>query len=284
MKLIILGSGTSTGVPVIGCTCDVCASKNKKNRRNRASVMVRGTDNFSVLVDTGPDLRRQMIKYRISSLDRVLYTHYHYDHLGGLNDLRPFCFHKKYEEPLFCMANEQTYQEIKRLYPYAFKKSSGNHSGPSNQNNQSMPRQVELDFKIFSFNDQRIYESFQIEKLKVQPIRLMHIPKIKMECVGFVFNDKIGYLTDFKYILPEYDPFLYNLDVLILGAPLYREHPTHISIPEGFELIQKYKPKKGVISHLSHEFSHDDLEKKFPEGTTPAYDGMSFNFLETLIF
>lgn len=232
-------------------------------------------ENLSVLVDTGPDLRRQMLTHEVSSLEQVLYTHYHYDHLGGLNDLRPFCFYRESSSALPCLVNEQTYHEIKRLYPYIFTASATDAGTKSAEN---YPRQVELDFKIFSFNEKDIYEPFQIEELSVQPIRLMHIPKIKMECVGFVFNEKIAYLTDFKFIYPEYESFLYDLDVLILGAPLHKEHPTHISIPEAIDLIQKYKPKQGVISHLSHETSHVDLEEKFPDRISPAYDGMSFDF------
>ena len=214
-----------------------------------------------------------MLTHKVSLLDQVLYTHYHYDHLGGLNDLRPFCFHKKTFFSLPCLANEQTYHEIKRLYPYVFKKDTIK----AKKKTTKYPQQVNLDFKIFSFNQQGVYSPFQIRNLYVQPIRLMHIPAISMECVGFVFNQRIGYLTDFKYIYSEYDSFLYDLDVLILGSPIHKEHPSHISIPEAIELIKKYKPKKGIISHLSHENSHVELEKKFPENISPAYDGMSFD-------
>ena len=271
MKLTILGSGTSTGVPLVGCSCAVCLSTDTKNHRSRASVLIQDKD-FSVLVDTGPDLRRQMLRHEVSSLDQVLYTHYHYDHIGGLNDLRPFCFHKESSFTLSCLANEQTYNEIKRLYPYVFAKDNAN-----TKKVKKYPQQVKLDFKVFSFNQQEVYNPFQTGRLSVQPIRLMHIPGINMECVGFVFNQRIGYLTDFKYIYSEYDSFLYDLDVLILGSPIHREHPSHISIPEAIELIQKYKPNQGVISHLSHENSHTELEDEFPEQISPAYDGMSFD-------
>ena len=261
MKLTVLGSGTSTGVPLIGCSCQVCSSQNQKDHRRRASLLVHD-ERLNVLVDTGPDFREQILSAGVRSLDGVLYTHYHYDHMGGLNDLRPLSFHRR--EPLPCFCNQQTLDEIKRLYPYVF--------------TREIPGQVNLDIKTYLMDDEQIYTDFTIAGLKVQPIRLMHVPPIKMECVGFVFNQKVGYLTDFKRVLPEYESFLYDLDVLILGSPLYKEHPTHISIPEALELIQKYKPGQGVISHLGHDHSHEELLQKLPSNVMPAYDGICMEF------
>ncbi len=259
MRLTILGSGTSTGVPVVGCFCKVCFSKNKKDQRRRASILLQSEEDYA-LVDTGPDIREQILEHKIAWLNCVLYTHYHFDHMGGLNELRPFAFQRK--KPLTCLCNKQTRDEIKRLYPYVFtKKNTG---------------QVNLDIQTYSFDHNEIYKTFTIGKISVQPIRLIHVPPIQLECVGFVFNRKVGYLTDFKYILPEYEDFLYNLEVLILGSPLYGKHPTHISIPEAFDLIKKYKPERGIISHLGHGLSHESLLKKFSDNIIPAYDGLSF--------
>ena len=130
----------------------------------------------------------------------------------------------------------------------------------------------------YSFNGKYIYKSFYIGDLEVQPIRLMHVKPIKMECVGFVFNKKIGYLTDFKTIFKGYRYFLTNLDVLILGSPLYQEHPNHLSIPQALKLIQELSPKRGIIGHLGHGLSHAHLSKKFFHGAEPAYDGLSIEF------
>ncbi len=261
MKLTILGSGTSTGVPLIACSCRVCLSNNPKDRRRRASILIEN-ETKNIIIDTGPDFREQILEKDIKQLTFVLYTHYHYDHIGGLNDLRPFSFYNGGQ--ITCWCNKQTHDEIQRLYPYVFTKK--------------ISRQVNLNIKTYAFSDNNIYKNFIIEGILIQPIRLIHIPSTKMECVGFVFNHKVGYLTDFKFILPEYEPFLYNLETLILGSPLYLEHPSHISIPEAFSLIKKYKPKRGIISHLGHGYTHQELSNKFHDGVVPAYDGLSFEF------
>ena len=259
MKLTILGSGTSTGVPLVGCFCKVCSSKERRDHRRRASILIQNKKD-NILVDTGPDVRAQILEHKLAWLDCVLYTHYHFDHMGGLNDLRPFSFQK--QKPLMCLCNQQTRDEIKRLYPYVFTKD--------------IPGQVDLVIQTYAFDHSEIYKAFMIGDVSIQPIRLIHVPPIQMECVGFVFNRKVGYLTDFKVILPEYEDFLYGLEILILGSPLYKKHPTHISIPEAFELITKYKPKQGIISHLGHGLSHEELAKKFSDNIIPAYDGLSF--------
>ncbi len=263
MEATVLGSGTSTGIPVIGCDCRVCQSNDSKDRRKRASILIRDIQkSITILIDTGPDLRTQMLLNKVQKLSGILYTHYHYDHLGGLNDLRAFTLYN--DEPLKCWCNEQTYRVIKKQYPYVFKKS--------------IPGQLNLDLQLYKNNKEGSYEKLFIGDIEIKPIRLMHVPKEKIECVGFVFNNKFGYLTDFKQIFEYEEEFLYDLDVLFLGAPLYKRHPTHISIPEAFSFFEKFKPKVGVIGHLSHMERHSDMEKKFPTGVIPAYDGQTFTF------
>ena len=217
---------------------------------------------MNVLIDTGPDLRQQMLQLNVKKLECVLYTHYHYDHMGGLNDLKPFSFRQK--EPLDCYCNEQTKEKILYMYPYIMK--------------SDIQGQVSLRLLDYSFNGESVYESFCIGDLEVQPIRLMHVKPIKMECVGFVFNKKIGYLTDFKAIFKGYKTFLTDLDALIVGAPLYREHPNHLSIPQALELIQELSPQKGIVGHIGHEFSYKQLSEKFPPDAEPAYDGLNIKF------
>ena len=260
MKLTILGSGTSTGVPLIGCSCSVCLSTDAKDNRLRSSILIE--HNFkSILVDTGPDLRAQILRHHVTHLDAVLITHGHYDHLGGLNDLRGLTAHD--ESYLDCFVNEETYNIIQTNYPYMFQKN--------------IPGQTKLTLKKYTAASNTAYENFHIHKIDIQPIKMIHIPNEEIESVGFVFNKKVGYLTDFKWILKENYDFLYNLDILILGSPIFKTHPTHISIPEALELFNIFKPKLGILTHLGHNMNHEELTKILPPNIIPAYDTAVFH-------
>lgn len=261
MTVTVLGSGTSTGVPIVACGCKVCNSSDARDQRLRASLLISGT--APVLIDTGPDLRRQMLRAGVQSLDSVLYTHFHYDHLGGLDDLKPFTFNGA--DAVTCYANIQTHEIILSKYPYIRDKNPYT----------TIPK---LKVEMLPGNEQDGYHNFEIASLQIQPIRLTHIPKAGILSTGFVVNERFGYLTDFKEIHPNDEKYLYGLDALYLGSPLDRLHVSHISHSEALELIQKFKPRQGIVGHLSHQYLHAELEQKWLGIAEPAYDGMTLKF------
>jgi phosphoribosyl 1,2-cyclic phosphate phosphodiesterase len=261
LTVTVLGSGTSTGVPVVACECRVCNSAAAENRRLRASLLLSGTG--PVLIDTGPDLRQQMLRAGVKSLAAVLYTHFHYDHLAGLDDLKPFTFDGS--GGVTCYANMQTHEVILSKYPYIRDKNPYS----------TIPK---LNVEMFPGNEQIGYRAFEIAGLEIQPIRLVHVPQAGILSTGFVVNGVFGYLTDFKEIHGDDKKFLYDLKALYLGSPLDRLHPTHISHPEALALIRQFKPAQGFIGHLSHQYLHSELKEKWAPVAEPAHDGLVLKF------
>lgn len=272
MKITILGSGTSTGVPVLGCDCPVCHSEDNHDKRTRSSILIENNQENNqtkrkILIDTGPDLRLQLFRENISSIDAVLYTHFHYDHLGGLDDLRPIS--KKRKKPLECYANFQTMRDIARRYPYLkfYKKY------------KNLPR---LDMKLYRIkgtdeNDNR-YRDFILHDFHIQPIHMTHVPVANIYSTGFVINSRLAYLTDFVSIHPPDEEFLYGLNTMIIGAPFWeKNYPSHMKIIDAIKLVEKFKPQHTFITHLSHEYSHRELESMLPESIYPSYDGMKID-------
>lgn len=217
---------------------------------------------LNILIDTGPDLRQQMLRAGISHIDSVLYTHFHYDHMGGLDDLRPFTY--QLQEPLLCYANLQTLDEIRKKYPYLDKSIK-------------YPNIPRLNIKEYEKRTDGSFANLKFDSLSIQPLRLLHIPDVGIESVGFVFNKRFAYLTDFKEIHPDDEQYLEGLSVMYFGSPVDYQHPTHISQSEALMLMEKFKPEKGYIGHLSHQFMHNEYEKKWPEFISPAYDRLTIN-------
>lgn len=257
MKITVLGSGTSAGVPVLGKNTPVNLSTDAKDKRLRSSLYIEGDPPF--IIDTGPDFRMQMIRHGIDNITHVLLTHSHYDHIGGLDDLRPLTF--KNPDGISCFSDKDTRQDIINRYRYFYNK----------EDYYGKPR---INFHILPENSGGIYEKFNIGNNQIQPIKLRHVESMNIFSTGFVFNEKFGYLTDFRDINEEYLPFLYNLDTLIIGAPLPEPHPNHLSIKEAVDLIQSFKAKRGYITHLADQKFHKELESELPEGIYPAYDGL----------
>ncbi len=268
MIITVLGSGTSTGVPVLGCDCGVCQSGDPRDKRTRSSILIENPETGKkILVDTGPDVRFQLMRENIKDLDSVLYTHFHYDHLGGLDDLRPIS--KRREQPLECFSNFQTLRDITKRYPYLkfYRKY------------QNLPR---LDMKLFRVNPGKgkdagipYYRKFSLAGLSIQPVKMVHVPRADIFSTGFVLDKRFAYLTDFVSIYPADEKFLYNLELMIMGAPFWeRDYPSHITITDAIGLMKKFLPRKVFITHLSHEFTHRQLEEKMPSPMSPAYDGL----------
>ena len=254
-KLVFLGTGTSHGVPVIGCGCPTCVSENPKNKRTRSSVVL-GLPEGNLLIDTTPELRVQLNRERIGLIHAVLYTHEHADHLFGLDDLRIFPRYLGHEVPIYC--EEHIEQKIRTAFDYAFDPIVRNYPAGG------VPRLV----------FQRITtEPFSVLSTPVIPIRLMHG---RLGVLGYRF-DGIAYCTDVKHIPPESMALLEGLDVLILDCLRRKPHVTHLNVEEALEVVSRLTPKRTVFTHLCHHLEHESLSRELPPGVELAYDGMTIS-------
>jgi len=259
--LTFLGSGTSMGIPTLGCTCAVCASAvspngDPRNRRTRPSVLI-SYNNRNVLIDTGPDFHAQAIRENIRRLDAVLYTHGHADHILGMDDLRPLTFHNAGNLPLY--ADEPTAATIERIFDY-------------------------------TFNPERRY----LTSARVTLHRLADTPGTKIALFGADFlrvpvthgRDTVtgyrfgsaAYLTDLNAIPAESFPLLANLDVLILDALRHEPHPTHSTLANSVALVERIKPRRAFFTHMSHDLDHAATDAILPPHIRLAYDGLQIHF------
>jgi len=252
-RLLLLGTGTSVGVPMIGCDCHVCTSPDPRNQRTRCAV-VAGLPNGNLLIDTPPDLRVQLLRERIKIIDAVLYTHEHADHLFGLDDLRLMPFYLGHPVPLYC--RETVERRIRHSFDYAFPKVEPTHHG-------AVPQ---LQFHRID------HDPFEVLGAQVLPILLEHGPRFT--ALGFRIGN-IAYCTDTNGIPPESWSLLSDLEVLILDALRPRPHVTHFSLDEAVEVAQRLKPKRTYFTHVSHELDHAATNSQLPDGMELAYDGLS---------
>lgn len=246
MKITVLGSGTSKGVPEIGCTCHTCTSEDPKDKRLRASVLVE-THGLRILIDASPDLRQQMLRANVSHLDAVLLTHQHYDHVGGIDDIRPFCAFG--DLPIY--TNPQTDRDLRKRLDYCFRE----HTYPG------VPK---LDMRPMDL------KPFLIDGLKIEPVEVMHG---KMPIYGYRIG-KFAYITDAKHIADSEKEKLKDLDVLILNCLRFKqEHFAHMIFPETLALIEELKPKRCYLTHICHMYGrHEEVAPTLPEGVETAYD------------
>jgi phosphoribosyl 1,2-cyclic phosphate phosphodiesterase len=251
-----LGTGTSVGVPMIGCDCDVCRSPNPRNHRYRCSVVI-GTPQGNLLIDTTPELRLQLLRARIKLVHAVLYTHYHADHLFGLDDLRPIPWHLGGPVPLYCSAEVE--RKIRQAFGYAFQHTAEQHQ-------LYVPR---LTFERVTDD-----EPFTVLGQRVMPIPLIHGP---FSVYGFRIDD-VAYCTDVNEIPKESWPRLEGLRVLVLDALRYKPHPAHFSLNEALEVIDRVRPARAYLTHMSHDIEHEAVNKQLPPNVELAYDGLSFEF------
>lgn len=251
-QMILLGTGTSVGVPMIGCGCEVCTSDNPRNKRTRCSVLV-GLPGGNLLIDTSPDVRGQLLRERVGIIHSVLYTHEHADHVFGLDDLRMMQFYLKGPVPLYC--EECVEDRIRKSFDYAFSKKAQTHPGAAPQ----------LEFHRIGL------KPFEILGARVVPIRMQHGKRFQV--LGFRFGN-VAYCTDANWIPPDSMEKLLGLDVLILDALRPRGHATHFSLEEAVEVAQELQPKHTYFTHMSHELEHEATNRALPPSMQLAYDGL----------
>jgi phosphoribosyl 1,2-cyclic phosphate phosphodiesterase len=253
MKFTILGSGTSSGVPLIQCKCEVCQSSHPKNKRLRSSAWIQ-TNNKSILIDTSPDFRQQALTHQIARVDAVLYTHPHADHIQGIDELRSYNYLQKARIPLY--GNQWTCDDLRVKFSYIF------NPGPTEGG--GIPQ---LDLNLIDSSK----ESFEVQDLVINPLSLLHGSK---ECLGYRFGS-LAYVTDCNYIAPATLERMQNLSVLILDCIQLTPHKTHLSLEQALEKISILKPKKAYLTHLGHAFDYDVWSQKLPDGVALAYDGLT---------
>lgn len=254
-RIEVLGSGTSVGVPTIGCDCPVCKSSNPRDRRLRTSVVVRyvagGTDR-AVVVDTTPDFRQQALSAGFRRLDAILFTHDHADHIMGLDDVRPFNYGRRDRIPAY--ASAATMKSLRRVFPYAFA-GEGRHPG-------GVPR---LDGRTIGE-----YAAIDAPGMRFQAFAVHHGRK---RILGFRFG-RAAYVTDQTGFPKESLPWLEDLDVLFLGALRHIPHPTHSTVAQSLALVERFRPARAFFTHICHDLSHEETNRHLPDGVALAYDGL----------
>ncbi len=252
IKVKFLGTGTSQGVPVIGCCCDVCQSRSKYDKRLRSSVLVETRDS-RFTIDAGPDFRYQMLRQGIKDIDGILITHCHKDHIAGLDDVRAFNFLKKKDMPVFATKRDQ--EAIKREFSYAF----GENIYPG------VPR-----FKLIEFDE----DAFYMNNTLIKPLKALHQ---RMEVSGFRIGG-FAYITDTHYIPASTLAQISDCGIVVLSAVRKQAHPSHFSLQQAVDILEFLRPERGIITHISHLMGkHEDVNKQLPDFIELAYDGMELN-------
>ena len=249
LKITILGTGTSLGVPIIGCNCTVCTSSNPKDNRLRASALIE-CDGQRFVIDAGPDFRQQMLRNSVSSIDAILLTHEHKDHVSGLDDIRAFNFLNK--KPVDIYSEKRVQESIRKDFAYVF--SAIQYPGIPQMNLHSIGT-----------------DPFAINDIGIIPIRAMHY---KLPILGFRIGD-FTYISDANYIAPEETDKIRGTRIMVINALRWEPHMSHFCIPETIRFIEEIKPEKAYLTHLSHQAGlHEELLKKLPEGIEPGFDGL----------
>ncbi len=253
MKITFLGTGTSQGVPFIGCDCPVCTSADKRNDRLRTSVWI-DTPEASVVIDSGPDFRQQMLRYNVRRLDAIVFTHGHKDHVAGMDDVRAYNFHDKKAMNVYADLNTQ--EVLKREFQYVFQELN-------------YPGIPQVDLNTIDGDN-----SFNINGLRFNPIKVLHY---KMQVLGFRIGD-FTYITDANYISPEQLDKAKGSKVLVLNALRHEAHPSHFTLKEAIDVATAVGAENTYFTHISHQLGlHDEVEATLPQGMHLAYDGLTLH-------
>ena len=251
MQITFLGTGTSHGVPVIACDCEVCQSDNPKNKRMRTSIHIKSKE-YNVLIDTPPEMRLELINNNIKRVDSVLMTHSHADHIMGFDDIRALNWFQQKEMPVY--ADKKTLKNIKRVFPYIF--SEENPGG-------GVPQVILKEIK----------KELIFKDLKVKAVPIYHGDN---KILGYRINN-FAYLTDCSEVPESSFKLLKGIEYAAVDALRFEKHPTHMSVDEAIELINNLNLKHGYLTHISHRLDHDKLNEYLPEHVSPAYDGLSID-------
>ncbi|MGB0887598.1 MAG: MBL fold metallo-hydrolase [Vicingaceae bacterium] len=249
MKITFLGTGTSQGVPVIACDCEVCLSKNEKDKRLRSSILIEEKGQ-TIVIDTGPDFRQQMLRENVQQLDAVVFTHEHKDHIAGLDDVRAFNFKQKKDMEVYATAETQV--ALKREFYYAFLENP-------------YPGVPKLNLNTIDT------APFNIGEVELTPINVWHY---KMPVKAFRIND-FTYITDANRIEAEELEKIRGSEVIVINALRKSDHISHFNLAQAIELLQELKPKKAYLTHISHYLGlHDEVQKELPNFIQIAHDGL----------
>jgi len=257
MKLTFLGTGTSQGVPVIGCQCEVCRSQDRRDARLRTSALIE-VDGITIVIDAGPDFRQQMLRSDVRKLDAILLTHEHKDHTAGLDDVRAFNFVDFPEiHPMHIYANRNTLNTITKDFDYAF--ALNKYRG----------------VPVIELHEISAAESFKVGNTVVTAIEGSHSERFRV--FGYRIG-KLAYLTDFNAISDSELRKLEGIDTLVVNALRWTEHSSHFSVGEALEIIRRVAPRRAYLTHMSHKIGlYDEAQAKLPEGVEFAYDGLIIN-------
>jgi len=251
-RLTVLGSGTSMGVPTIGCDCAVCHSPDPRDRRTRPSILLEFAGKF-VLIDTTPDFREQAIREGIRQLDAVLYTHAHADHILGLDDLRPLSFHRPGKIPLY--AQPEAAALLRRMFRYIF----------------------DPDYKFGGLAQVELHSidgPVDLFGARFEPVKVMHGDA---EIIGYRFG-QTAYLTDFSQIPEASFEQLKGLDILFLDALRHKPHPTHSTVDNSLRIVERVQPQRAFFTHICHDLPHQATNASLPPQVQLSYDGMKLEF------
>ncbi len=255
-QFTFLGTGTSVGVPMVGCDCRVCRSSDPRNHRYRCSILLR-VPHGNILIDTPPELRLQLLREGVGVVHAVLFTHYHADHLFGLDDLRPVARNLGHAVPLYCTGEVEG--KIRTAFSYAF--------GPEAET-------LSAGF-IPKLRFERIDRApFRVLGEEITPIPMDHA---HFDVLGFRIRD-VAYCTDVSSIPRSSWPLLRGLDVLVLDALRLRPHPAHFSVAQALDVIDQFRPQRAYLTHMCHEIDHEEVSQTLPRGVALAHDGLSFEF------
>lgn len=249
MKITLLGTGTSQGVPVVGCQCEVCRSNDPRDNRTRTSAFVE-TDGVNLLIDTGPDLRQQLLREHITKVNAILLTHEHKDHLAGLDDIRPIYFRQK--APMDIYAMQRVLAVVRKDFDYAFK----DHPYPGAPS-----------FQLHAIR----HDPFFVQNVEIQPIQIRHLT---LPILGYRIGP-FAYITDASFVAESELAYLQNLEVLVVNALHREKHYSHFNLEQALHFIDIVKPKRAYLTHSSHHMGlYADVEKLLPPHVTLGYDGL----------
>ncbi len=250
MKVTFLGTGTSQGVPVIGCKCSVCVSGDEKDKRLRSSILIE-LENTTLVIDTGPDFRQQMIRANVNKLDAVLFTHEHRDHIAGLDDIRAYNFIQQQSMDVY--AEDRVFRALNYEFPYIFAE-------------KKYPGVPQLNVNIIS------NLPFQVNEISIIPIRAMHY---RLPVLGYRLG-QFAYITDANFISEEEMEKLIGVKYLVINALRKEKHISHFTLDQALDIIRRLSPKRAYITHISHQLGlHSEVQNELPPGVLLAYDGLS---------